>query len=240
MSTTESTTESAASEPTQSMLSQRVGSFLAFAPLAVWTTWHLYSNLSAFQGPQQWEQSVTAARAPLVEVITSTIVLLPLVIHTVWGIRRLRIVKYNNGSYSNFDNLKFLLQRLSAIGLVLFLGAHIVMARFKPLITTGHHETFADISYEMHHNPPTFVVYLLGVLATAYHLSNGIATGGLTWGYAATETARKRVQNISYLFFVLLIGMGWGTIFALWNAGEHQRRMEQRATSPAVPALPAR
>lgn len=239
MSTT-SEVETASNANNSSLLSQRVGSFLAFAPLAVWVTWHLYSNLSAFRGAREWEASVTAARAPLVELITSTIVLLPLVIHTVWGIRRLRIVKFNNGTYSTFDNLKFLLQRLSAIGVFLFLIAHIAKARIQPLVTHGHHETFADISYQMNHHMPTLIVYLLGVLGVAYHLANGLATGGLTWGFAATEKARERVKNISYLFFVLLLAMGWGSIFALANAGDNPRRMNQDMSSPSIPADTAR
>jgi succinate dehydrogenase / fumarate reductase cytochrome b subunit len=228
-----STTESSAATAPAPLMGQRVGSFLAFAPLAVWTTWHLYSNMAAFQGAEQWEHAVTTPRAPLIELITSTIVLLPLVLHTIWGIRRLRIVKFNNASYSTFDNLKFLLQRLSAIGVALFLVAHVLKARLQPLIEHGRHETFGDISYQMHHHLPTFVVYVLGVLGVAYHLSNGIATGGLTWGYAATEKARQRVQWISYLFFVLLLGMGWGSIYALWSAGEHPRAEVQRVGSPA-------
>jgi succinate dehydrogenase / fumarate reductase cytochrome b subunit len=235
MSTT-SDTETSASPSTTSILSQRVGSFLAFAPLAVWVTWHLYSNLSAFQGPQAWEAAVTAPRAPLVEVLTSTIVLLPLVIHTLWGFRRLRMVKFNNSSYSNFDNMKFLLQRLSAVGVALFIVAHVSMARIRPLVLHGHHETFADISYEMNHNPPTLIVYLLGILGVAYHLANGVATGGLTWGYAATDKARDRVKNLSYLYFVLLLAMGWGSVFALANAGDNPRRMEQRVSAPSIPA----
>lgn len=206
----------------QSMLSQRVGSFVAFAPLAVWTTWHLFSNLTAFQGAQAWESSVTAPRGAFVELLTSAFVLVPLVLHTVWGIRRLRIAKFNNQSYGTFDNLKFLLQRLSAIGVVLFLGAHIYKARLEPLIAHGRHETFADISNQMAHHGPTIGVYILGVLGVAYHLANGIASGGLTWGYAATEKARKRVAAISYAFFVLLLAMGWGTIFAMVQAGNAQ------------------
>ncbi|MFO0559132.1 MAG: hypothetical protein U0269_14045 [Polyangiales bacterium] len=240
MSTTSEAETAAATANNSSLLSQRVGSFLAFAPLAVWTTWHLYSNLSAFQGPQAWESSVTAARAPLVELITSTIVLLPLVIHTVWGFRRLRMVKFNNSTYSTFDNFKFLLQRLSAIGVFLFLIAHIAKARIQPLVQHGHHETFADISYQMNHHMPTLIVYLLGVLGVAYHLANGLATGGLTWGYAATDKARDRVKNISYLFFVLLLGMGWGSIFALANAGDNPRRMDPHYSAPSIPAETAR
>jgi succinate dehydrogenase / fumarate reductase cytochrome b subunit len=230
-----STTETPAASEAAPLLGPRVGSLLAFAPLGVWTTWHMYSNLAAFQGAEAWERSVTAARAPFVEVLTSTIVLLPLVLHTVWGFRRLKIVKVNNLRYNTFDNLKFLLQRLSAVGVVLFLGAHIYKARLDPLISHGRHETFADISYQMHHHAPTFAVYILGVLGVAYHLSNGIATGGLTWGYAATERARQRVQWLSYVFFILLLGMGWGSIFALWSAGQNPATAERAAQNVAAP-----
>lgn len=207
---------------------------MAFAPLSVWTLWHLYANLSAYEGPHAWEAAVTAQRAPLVEVITSTVVLLPLILHTIWGIRRLRIVKVNNVQYGTFDNLKFLLQRLSAVGVVLFLGAHIYKARIEPMVMHGRHETFGDISFQMHHHLPTLIVYILGVLGVAYHMANGLSTGGITWGYAATEKARQRLTLISYLFFVLLLGMGWGTIYALHNAGEHDRRTERDITAPAT------
>jgi succinate dehydrogenase / fumarate reductase cytochrome b subunit len=206
----------------------------------VWTTWHLYSNLSAFQGAQAWEASVTAARAPLVELLTSTIVLLPLVLHTVWGLRRLRIVKFTNGTYATFDNFKFLLQRLSAIGVLLFLIAHIVKARIQPLVQHGRHETFADLSYQMSHHTPTLVVYLLGVLGVAYHLANGLATGGLTWGYTATEKARTRIKHVSYLFFVLLLVMGWGSIFALASAGNSMQATDPNPSASSVTTEAAR
>ncbi len=225
------TTETTAEKPaaSTSVFSSRLGSVLAFAPLAVWTTWHLYANLSAFDSPERWEAAVTHSSAPLVEVITSAVVLFPLVFHTIWGIRRLRIVKPNNVTYSGLDNLKFLLQRLSAVGLLGFLLAHIYKARIDPLVFHGRHETFRDISWHMHHHIPTLVVYLLGVLAVAYHLANGLATGSITWGLAATAKAQERMKQLSYVFFVLLLGMGYATIYALWGAGEVPRRSHRES-----------
>jgi succinate dehydrogenase / fumarate reductase cytochrome b subunit len=190
----------------------------------VWTTWHLYANLTAFDSPARWESTVTGSPAPFVEIVTSAVVLFPLVFHTVWGLRRLRIMKANNTQYKTFDNLKFLLQRLSAIGLLGFLIAHIWKARLEPMIEHGRHETFRDIAWHMHHHPPTFIVYLLGVLAVAYHLSNGLATGAITWGLAATAKSQERVKQLSYVFFALLLGMGYASIYGLWSAGEFPRR----------------
>lgn len=222
--TTATTTAENSQAPAQSPFATRLGSFLAFAPLAVWTTWHLYANLSAFDSPERWQQSVTRSPAPFVEVLTSAVVLAPLIFHTIWGIRRMRIVKVNNGQYGGLDNLKFLFQRLSALGLLGFLGAHIWKARFEPLIMHGRHETFSDISWHMHHHMPTLVVYVLGVLAVSYHLANGLATGAITWGFAATAKAQERMKQVSYVFFILLLGMGYASIYGLWSAGEVPRR----------------
>jgi succinate dehydrogenase / fumarate reductase cytochrome b subunit len=178
--------------------------------------------MSAWQGAESWQSHVAAPHSPIAELAMSTIVLLPLVLHAAWGIRRMMIVKSNVSHYPTFDNLKFVLQRISAIGLLGFLGAHIWLARLHPLLETHRHETFADISWHMRNHPPTLIVYILGVLGTAYHLANGLATGGMTWGYAASPRAKKRMSAISIVFFLLLCAMGFGTIYALWDAGASQ------------------
>ena len=222
-----SSSSSAVSEPpaqsttaTRALL-PRVGSLLAFAPLGAWTTWHLWENLAAFQGRDAWESRVTAAQPPAIEFATSLVILLPLVLHTIWGVRRIFMVRPNVRRYPNFANIKFVLQRLSALGLLAFIPAHLWLARFQPLIATGHHETFADIADHMRNHPPTLIVYILGVLGVAYHLANGLATGGMTWGFAATPRAMQRMNWISAAYFIVLLAMGWGSMYALWLHGAH-------------------
>lgn len=236
MTTAHDNTMDAAPVVGRRLFNTRIGSLLAFLPLGVWTTWHLWENLSAWLGPEAWESRVTAPRAPIAEVLVSTVVLLPLVLHTIWGIRRLFIMKANVGRYPFFDNVKFVLQRLSALGLLLFLPAHIWLARIRPMIEHGRHESFADLSYQMHHHTPTLVVYLLGVLGTAYHLANGLATGGLTWGYTVTTRTMRRMNVLSVLFFVVLLGMGYGAIYALWEHGGHPRAEIRGPIPSAAPA----
>ncbi len=203
----------------RSFLRSRLGSLLAVVPLGVWTVAHLWNNLSAFKGGAAWQADVTEYRHPVAFFASSIIALLPLVLHTIWGIGRLVTVQPNLVKYRFFGNLKYTLQRLSAIGVLFFLGAHIWLAMLHPRITTGRGETFADITHEMHHNPPTLVVYLLGTLGVAYHLANGLHSFSMGWGIVTSQRALKKLDGAVIALFLILLAMCWGVIYALWDAG---------------------
>lgn len=198
----------------------RLGSLLAVFPLGVWTVAHLFNNLSAFRGAAKWQEDVTEYRNPLVFAASAIVALLPLALHTVWGISRLASVQPTNVvRYRFFSSFKYALQRLSAIGILFFLGAHIWLAMLHPRLTTGRPETYADISHEMHHHLPTLVVYLLGTLGVSYHLANGLQTFCMGWGVVSSQRALRRLNVLVYLTFVVLLAMCWGVIYALWEAG---------------------
>src|SRR5262249_18749455 len=80
-------------------------------------------------------------------------------------------------------------------------------------------ESFADISHEMHFHTPTLVVYILGTLGVAYHLANGLQTAAMGWGLVSTRRALKTLDRFAIGFFLLLLAMAWGAIYALWVAG---------------------
>jgi succinate dehydrogenase / fumarate reductase cytochrome b subunit len=209
-----------ASGPTRaSFLQARLASFLAVAPLGVWTFFHLWNNLAAFYGPSAWEASVTGYSSPFAQVFTGCLVLVPLAIHTVWGISRLFTAQPNNQRYGAYANLKYLVQRIAGIGVLFFLGAHLWLAMIHPRLTTGHGEGFADIAHEMRFNPPTLIVYLLGTLGVTYHLANGLQTVAMGWGIVTSKAALKRLEWMSIGFFLLLLAMAWSVLFALWTAG---------------------
>lgn len=200
-------------------LRARLGSLLAVAPLGVWTLNHLWNNLSAFKGGAAWQADVTEYGHPIAFFASSLLALLPLALHTVWGIGRLVSVKPNTVKYKYFANLKYTLQRLSAIGVLLFLGAHIWLAFLRPRITTGRPEPWSDITHEMHHHMPTLAVYVLGTLGVAYHLANGVHAFTMAWGVVTSRRALKKLDAFTYVFFLVLLGLSWGVIYALWDAG---------------------
>ncbi|MBX3185871.1 MAG: succinate dehydrogenase [Labilithrix sp.] len=201
-------------------LRARLGSFLAVVPLGVWTVNHLWNNLSAFQGAEAWQRDVTEYGHPVGFFASSIVALLPLALHTVWGVGRLFSVKPNNLRYRYYGNLKYLLQRLSAVGLLLFLGAHLWLAFLRPRLTTGGPEPFSDITHEMHHHLPTLVVYVLGVLGVAYHLANGLHSFLMGWGVVTSRRALRKLEGLSLATFVVLLTMGLSAVYALWDAGK--------------------
>ncbi len=71
----------------------------------------------------------------------------------------------------------------------------------------------------MHHHMPTLAVYLLGTLGIAYHLANGLHTFAMGFGIVASRRALKKLDVLVILGFLVLLGMGWAAIYALWNAG---------------------
>jgi succinate dehydrogenase / fumarate reductase cytochrome b subunit len=206
-----------ASPSATSFVRGRLASALAIAPLGVWTLVHLWHNLAAFQGPEAWQSAVTTYPHPIAQLATLVVVLLPLVLHTAWGISRIATSRPNNLRYGFYANLKYSLQRLSAIGVLLFLGAHLWLAMLRPRLVEGHAEAFSDISHEMHFHTPTLVVYVLGTLGVAYHLANGLQSFAMGWGLVGTRRAVKQLEWVSALTFFVLLGMSWGAIYALYS-----------------------
>lgn len=211
------TTDTSSSRP---LVWSRIGSLLAMLPLGVWTVNHLWDNLSAFRGAEAWERSVTTYAHPASHFATLVIVLLPLLIHTVWGIQRLLASKPNNLRHNSYNNFKYLLQRVTALGALGFLAAHIFKAMIQPRLLNGAPETFEAISREMRFHGPTLVVYLLGTLGVAYHLANGLSSFAWTWGIASGRKSMKRFDVIAIASFLILLAMSWGAIYALYRAGE--------------------
>jgi succinate dehydrogenase cytochrome b subunit len=202
----------------RNFLLARMGSLLAFVPLGAWTAVHLWNQLAAFAGPREWEESVTAHRNPATAALTMTLVMGPLLWHVGWG--TVRLFRTRTSTVRNFSNLRYWLQRASAIGLLFFLGAHLWLAWIQPRFVEGRPEPFAEIAREMHHHTPTLIVYILGVLAIAYHLANGVwsfATMG--WGIAVSKSAQAWLERLALLVFVVLLGIGWSGVYALYRGG---------------------
>ncbi|MBI2394369.1 MAG: succinate dehydrogenase [Deltaproteobacteria bacterium] len=219
MSASTATGEAAPTTAFRSFVWRRLGTILALAPLGVWVVIHVWNNLAAFRGAEAWQESVTNHRHPIAAAITWVVVLTPLAIHTLWGLGRLKTSQPNNMAYGYFGNLRYLLQRISALGVLGFVAAHLWLAFLQPRFVHGHPERFADIAREMAHHMPTLVVYLLGTMGVAYHLANGVATSAMAFGVGTTARSQKRMERVALVLFVVLLALSWGAIYGLWQAG---------------------
>lgn len=214
------TTQAVALPRKNPLLQSRLGSFLAVFPLSIWVINHLWDNLAAFNGATAWQNSVTTYAHPFSMAGGFLISLVPLLMHTGWGLVRLFSFKPNNLAYNNYGNLKYLLQRVTAVGVLAFLGAHLWKAFLAPRLLGHGPEAFEDIAREMRFHGPTLVVYLLGSLGVAYHLANGLQAFGMAWGVFASERSMRRFEPVVIILFLVLTAMAWGAIYALYQAGE--------------------
>ncbi|HYS09230.1 MAG TPA: succinate dehydrogenase [Myxococcales bacterium] len=198
----------------------RLGSLFSFVPVGVWTVAHLWHQLAAYESPTAWETAVTGHVNVATTVLVFILVLGPLLWHTVWGIVRMfrsRPAPMQGG----FSNLRYVLQRLSAIGLLFFLGAHLYLAWFEPRFLQGRPEPFQDVSREMRFHTPTLIVYLLGVLGISYHLANGLwSFTTMGWGITVSKSGIRWMERVSILLFLALLIIGFAAIYALWRGGE--------------------
>src|ERR1700682_1436617 len=185
----------------RNFLVARLGSLLAFVPLGAWTVAHLWHQLAAYESPQAWEIAVTGHVNVATTVLVFVLVLGPLLWHTVWGIARMfrsRPAPLQGG----FSNHRYVVQRLSAVGLLLFLGAHLYLAWFEPRFLHGRPEPFAQISREMRFHTPTLLVYVLGVLGIAYHLANGLwSFTTMGWGVTVSKSGIRWMERAFLLPF---------------------------------------
>jgi succinate dehydrogenase / fumarate reductase cytochrome b subunit len=216
MATAAAHTSAAGSRPV--FVRARVASLLSILPLGVWTVVHLWHNLAAFEGGAAWQAAVTEYPHPLAQLTTLVVVLLPLAIHMAWGVGRLMTARPNLLRYGTLSNLNYTLQRISAVGVLLFLGAHLWLAMLRPRLMEGHAEAFADIAHEMHFHAPTLVVYLLGTLGVSYHLANGLQSFAMGWGLVVSRRALSRLRLFVVVAFAVFLAMSWGAIYALYDA----------------------
>jgi succinate dehydrogenase / fumarate reductase cytochrome b subunit len=206
----------AARDVARSFLVSRLGSLFALLPLGVWTANHLLNNLAAYDGPQAWQSAVTGHASAATTAFTMTVVMVPLVWHTVWGIARMFRTRTSSARY--FGSLRYWLQRASAVGLLAFLGAHLWLAWAQPRFVEGHAETFAEIAHEMRFHTPTLLVYVLGILAIAYHLANGVwSFFTMGWGIAVSKSAIKWFERVAVVVFLLLLAVGWAAVYGLYS-----------------------
>jgi succinate dehydrogenase / fumarate reductase cytochrome b subunit len=177
---------------------------------------HLIVNASMIQGgsgaTDVYQLQVDKIHAiPFLWAVEWIFIFLPILFHTIYGIWITLGGQPNVEKYSYAKNYFYLLQRISAVIIMLFILFHVLgMKGFF-----GHTLEFvpadATRSTARHINSSVWVayfVYPLGILASCFHLANGFWTAGITWGLTISAAAQRRWGYVcSGLFvFTLLCG----------------------------------
>jgi len=181
-------------------LLRKLHQITGIVPLGVFFGVHMYTNSTAMSGARVFNEHVQDIHnMPYLLFIETLGIFVPLLYHSVYGIIISREARPNLGSYSYARNWFYFIQRISGAFLFFFLIFHILNFRFgmiPGLNTTpvaGHADLAFNIVSHEFQNDVIFFIYVLGVLATAWHLAYGIWLFVVDWGIVIGEKAQKVV-----------------------------------------------
>lgn len=174
---------------------------------------HLLVNATLLEGirydgePTVFQLQVDKIHAlPFLEVVAWTVILLPILYHTIYGVVVVASGRPNVDRYGYPKNWAYFLQRISAVVLVLFILFHYLsmkgafggsfgeMLTFVPVDVPRTEFSEATQSTVNHFHAAWWLgwlVYPVGILAATFHTANGFWTAGVTWGVTITARAQR-------------------------------------------------
>ncbi|MDB4897609.1 MAG: succinate dehydrogenase cytochrome b558 subunit [Firmicutes bacterium] len=205
-------------------LLRRLHSLSGIVPVGGFLLFHLYENAQAMRSPALYNESIRAINSlPMVWVLEVLFIFIPLYFHAIYGIYIAADAKYNVSNYGYGRNWAFFFQRLTGIITLFFVTYHIWHFRFQKLI--GAFGTYVggdsmsglpsfDIVKAAFANNIVVALYLVGVVAAAYHLCNGVYTFLITWGITIGPKSQRISNVITNAAFVAVSALGIVAVFA--------------------------
>jgi succinate dehydrogenase / fumarate reductase cytochrome b subunit len=182
---------------------RRLQSLLGLVPIGAFLLFHLYVNLLATQGPQEYNTLINSLEhVPLLIFIEVFVLYLPILFHAGVGFYIVFSPELNITRYPYGRNWNFYLQRVTGVIAFIFLAYHIVTLRLIPGMNDSH-VTFALVQEQLR-TPWILVLYLVGVIGTIYHFSNGLWSFAVHWGLTVGKRSQRIMSYVSAGVFVVL------------------------------------
>jgi succinate dehydrogenase / fumarate reductase, cytochrome b subunit len=160
---------------------------------------HLLVNATLIQGSTPddiYQKQVNKIHSlPFLWAVEWAFIFLPILYHTVYGIWITVTGQPNVGNYPFAKNYFYILQRISAIVIALFIAFHVFAMKGFLGSTLSFDPQNATATVTRHINASwatAYLIYPLGILASCYHLANGFWTAAITWGLTVSAAAQRR------------------------------------------------
>ena len=195
---------------------RRLHSLSGLVPIGFYMLFHVYlANATILVGPKAFDATAATLEGTpwfMLLFIEIFFLWLPIAFHGIYGLFIVREADHNFLHYGYARNVFYSLQRYTGIIAFLFLGFHMFTTRFYNYLWG------VPISYATMHgwmsNPLVFAVYLVGVLAAVFHLTNGVSTFCITWGITVGQRAQRTVWAACTVLFVAMGVTGMAIVVA--------------------------
>ncbi|MFZ1700315.1 MAG: hypothetical protein WBO10_15185 [Pyrinomonadaceae bacterium] len=202
-------------------LLRKVHQLTGIVPLGMFFFVHIFTNSAALNGAANFNKKVQEIHdIPYLLLIEIFGIFLPLLFHSVYGILISAEAKPNVVSYGYARNWFYIFQRATGVFLFFFLLFHILNFRFGVVPglnltpVAGHaDQAYAIVAGEFRITW-VLIVYILGILATAWHLAYGFFLFAVDWGIVIGEKAQKMTLTACMGLALLLGAVGVNAAFA--------------------------
>jgi succinate dehydrogenase / fumarate reductase, cytochrome b subunit len=195
-------------------------------PLGVFLLEHFYTNSKALTGPKDFNTAVSDLQSiPYILFVEIGGIFIPLIYHAVYGLFITFEARPNNLSYPYPRNWFYTIQRITGIILFFFIAFHVLNFRFgmiprlNTLSVATHPNQAFDIVQREFFNPAIFVIYVIGVGATVWHLANGIWLFLVDWGITIGAKAQRITGYACIAAGLVLFAVGINAMVAFVHEG---------------------
>ncbi len=195
-------------------------------PLGIFLLEHFYTNSKALAGQADFNNAVKDLQSiPYILLVEIVGIFIPLIYHAVYGLVITVEARPNNLHYPYARNWFYTIQRVTGVILFFFILFHVLNFRFGlmpglNMVSVADHpeQAFQVVAGEFR-RLPIFIVYLIGITATVWHLANGIWLFLVDWGIAIGERAQRLTGYACIGFGVVLLLVGINAAVAFLRPG---------------------
>lgn len=194
---------------------------------------HLIVNATLVEGVRSGNSSVYQIQVdkihslPFLPLVEWTLIYLPILYHAIYGMWIIATGQPNVGRYGYAKNWFYLLQRISALLLVLFIIFHVLGMKGVFGGEVGQALTFVPVGFATesaarHVNAAWWVwsiVYPVGILAAAFHTANGFWTAAISWGLTVSKAAIRRWGALCAVLGIFMFACGMTALVSLVEMG---------------------
>lgn len=195
-------------------------------PLGIFLLEHFYTNSKALAGPADFNNAVKDLQSiPYILFVEIGGIFIPLIYHAVYGLVITMEARPNNLAYPYPRNWFYAIQRITGVILFFFITFHVLNFRFGLIpglntVSVAHSPQMAfDIVSREFRIIPIFIVYVIGITATVWHLANGIWLFMVDWGITIGERAQRLTGYACIAFGVVLLLVGINAAIAFIRPG---------------------
>lgn len=186
---------------------------------------HLLVNATIAQGGHHYQAQVDKIHGlPFLQGIEWAAIFLPFLVHAIYGVFIAVAGRPNVTHYPYQRNVFYLLQRISAVIILAFILFHVLSLKFgafgRDLTFIPEEQALASIGHHMSYRwYLPWIVYPIGVIASAYHTANGLWGAAITWGLTVSSTAQRRFGYICAVLGVIMTILGLIAVVASAQLG---------------------